>query len=254
MFRIDRSRVNISEARELQVTLVDSAVTAPEQQPQAIEIRPDPYEEAQKRAEELLDSAHREADAISLRAEELLHQAEIDSENLKTEATKLGYELGYSEGRAEGEQLFDALISGQSQEFANILAELKRAGETMISDMEEDIIDLCFSVLRKITALDNASDGEIFRSIIKKALSQVDLDGKISIRLSHEDYERFFPDGTAVFDVNDMSVTAAVVSDPEFAPGDIAVDTESETIIAGPETQLRNIELAFKYRIGKDNE
>ncbi len=255
MFRIDRSRVNIAEGRELQVTFADSGTFEfPEGCIATRERQPDPCETARIKAEEIVEHARREADAARLCAEEVLQRAEIDAEKLKTEARQLGYELGYNEGRAEGEQQYDALINGHTETFINVLAELERAGETMISNMESDIIDLCFSVLRKITMFDRTVDGEIFKAMIKNAVSQVDLTGKVTIRLSHEDCARFFPDGVAVFDINDTSLVATVSSDPEFTDGDIAVDTESETVLASAETQLHNIEMAFKYRIGKENE
>ena len=183
-------------------------------------------------------------------AKELLRDAEAEAERLKAEARRQGFELGYNEGSAEGALRFESLTAEHAESFSSVLAELKHAGDTMVSDMESDMIDLCFSVLRKVAALDRTTDGEIFKSIIKKAMSQVDLTGKVSIRLSHEDFDRFFPNGEAIFDINDTAVTAAVVSDPEFSGGDIAVDTDSETVLAGADTQFRNIEIAFRHRIG----
>ncbi len=251
MFRIEKSRVIISEIRELATKTDDAADHDEAAVIEAPEVRPDPLETAQKLAEELLLTASNEAEAKILRADEVLREAKAAAEELKNEAMKAGYELGVSEGEAEGQRRYDALIKEQSKALKNVLAEIKRAGDTMISDMENDIIDLCFSVLLKITSLDRMLDGEIFKSIIRKAMSQVDLTGKVSIRLSHEDFERFFPEGTAVFDINDKDITASVSSDPEFRGGDIAVDTDSETVVAGAAAQLKNIEIAFRHRLGR---
>lgn len=256
LFRIERSRVNISEIRELRVVNVDGS-EAPAEPSEEIPLPAEPVPDlvgiAEEKAAEIINTAHREADALRLRAEELVHKAEVDSEQLMTEARQLGYELGVSEGRADGEEEYNTLIAGHTQAFNSVVESIKRAGDSMIADMEGDIIDLCFSVLSKIAAVDRVSEGDIFKSIIKKAVSQVDLTGRISVRLSHEDFVRFFPDGQAVFDINDTDITATVTSDSEFEPGDIAVDTDSETVIATAETQLHSIELSFRHRIGRDN-
>jgi len=256
LFRIEKSRVNISEVRELQVTVISAEASATgltEERVSAAPPQSSPYESAQAKATALLENTRREADALALQSKELLREAQAESERLKNEARQQGFDMGYSEGQAEAQQMFEALTAGHAEVFSNVLADIKHAGDTMISEMEGDIIDLCFSVLRKIAAFDRTTDGEIFKSIIKKAMSQVDLTGKVSIRLSHGDFERFFPNGTAVFDINDTSVTASVTSDPEFVEGDIAVDTESETVLAGAETQLRNIEIAFNHSLGSGN-
>ena len=251
MFRIERDRVKFSDISELHITEIDAKASS---EP-AVEI-PDPYEGAREKAIALLETASNESDNMKRRAKEQLQAAENDAERLRDEARREGYEQGFNqgfeEGRAEGEQIYGAMIRSNEDALANTLAEIKQAGDTMISDMESDIIDLCFSVLRKITALDKATDGEIYKSIIKKAISQVDLTGRVTVRLPHEDFERFFPSGTVNFEINDTTVTANIVSDPEFAEGDIAVDTDSETVIATAETQLHNIEVAFKHSIGRD--
>ena len=250
LFRIERDRVKFSRVSEFQITDLDfKSVSAVPETP--AEPRPDPFEKAQEKAMELLENAVNEADAMMQQAKDVLTAAKSEAERLSEEARQQGFEHGYEEGRSEGEQLYQAMIAGNTEAFTNTLIDIKRAGDTMISDMEGEIIDLCFSVLRKITALDRATDAEIYKSIIKKAVSQVDLTGKVSVRLSHEDFDRFFPNGTAVFDINDTTVTTTVLSDPDFAAGDIAVDTDSETVLACAETQLRNIEIAFRHNIGR---
>ena len=253
MFRIERSRVNISGVRELQVTVLsrETASAAPvESGVQQTLAFPSECETAQTGATELLEIAQRDADGIVRQAQELLSKAQADAEALKAEAQHLGFEQGYENGSAEGMTRFNALMAEHKETFSTVLSELKRAGDTMVSDMEDDIVDLCFSILRKITAFDRANDGDIFKSIIKKSISQVDMTGKVTIRLSHEDFERFYPDGKAIIEINDTEITAAVVSDPEFSGGDIAVDTDSETVLAGAETQLRNIEFSFRHHLG----
>lgn len=253
MFRIDRSRVKISDPCSVEISreIQDKSETSAEE----LAARREEENEisrgmAEKLAEEITSDARRQAEVIEVQAALLADQAKHDSELLKSEAMAIGYE----EGLAKAEADYMKFVKENDNALNRVLTEIERGRSEMFKEMEAEMIDLCFAVIKKIATMDRERDGEIFKSIIRKVLNQMDTTSKFTIRLSDEDFERFFPGGEATFAVGDSQVTVAVVADPELQGGDIIAESENETVAAGVDVQIKNIELAFRRGLGKTNE
>ena len=88
--------------------------------------------------------------------------------------------------------------------------------------------------------------GGVFESLIKNALRQIAPDDKVRLRISANDYERFFPEGSAVFELgNGITVSASILKDLSLGEYDCIIDKDDSTVDAGFNTQLKLVELAF---------
>lgn len=271
MFRIDRSRVHINatevvriyaekeeeeEADELQPPEIneddrddapydaeaeDGSETGIETEPTETEIEPEI---------EMPDAIKAMSEQAAAEARETVFQAELDSVKIKADAEA----LGYKEGAKRADERYAALLSENKESLSRVISEMEAGRTKMLASMEEEIIELCFAIVRKISDVDRTKDGEIFKTAIRKALARTDMASTITIQLSSEDFERFFPEGEAVFDTPDGRVTVAVAGSSELDGGDIVIDSEDETITAGIGTQIKNIELRFRQRLGKTDE
>jgi flagellar biosynthesis/type III secretory pathway protein FliH len=269
LFRIDRNFVNLAAVRSVQVggeAIEADAAGAPLEAAasvaditynvhnnvhnQANEILNDAEARAKARAMQIIEDAREEAAAILLEARE---QVEEERENAWQEGYAEGSERGersYDEKLAEklreNEDILDAKLREDNESLKNVISELYDERERTYNEIEEELVNLAIEIVKKIINPAEEAAGGIFESLIRNALRQTTLDGKIVIRVGPVEYERFFPTGSAFFELDrGVTVTASVLRDVSLGEGDCVIDTEEATINAGLDSQLRYIKLAF---------
>ena len=198
----------------------------------------------------IIEDARKEAEAVMQSARE---QAEDEREQARKE--------GYAEGAEEGKRSYDELLDGKMRELENEFGEkIREDDETLkrtiaelydertrtYESLEEHVVGLALEIVKKV--LDPSEDefGGVFEMLIKNALKQINPDKKIIIRVGPTEFERFFPSGSASFEMDrGVTITASVLRDASLEAGDCIIDTEGETLNVGLDSQLKYIELAF---------
>lgn len=192
-------------------------------------------EEANEEAEKILAMANEKAKEIAANA-----GAEAD------EILKNAYEQGYSEG---AEKAKEEIMSRFEEEYAilkSLISQVEKSRETMIEELEDEIITLILDTSKKVINVALEKDDNVFEGLIKNALCMIKREGKIVVRVSQDDYSRFFKTGRAEFILNNELIKASVVEEPMFEKGDCVVESEGETVNAGVRSQLKYVELAFR--------
>jgi flagellar biosynthesis/type III secretory pathway protein FliH len=217
----------------------DIANTLEKANAQARDIISEAEVQAKKSADDIIVSAREEASTILIEARENVE-----------EDRKRAMQEGFAEGAEEGKRSFDAQLGAKLREdderLKRVIEELYDERAQTYDGLEDEVIGLSMEIVRKIVS--PAEDSlDAFRSLIENALRQLKPEGKITMRISLDDYERFFPSGSATFELSSgVAMTASVQRDAVLAQGDCIIDTGDITINAGLETQLKHIELAFK--------
>jgi len=286
LFRIDRNLVNLAAARSVQVdhetgdtevgavgATIDALTSATARaHQQAYQIVSEAEAKAIAEAMKIVAEAREEADELIRSAREQIakerdaakqkgydegaelgkrsYDAKLDKE-LRENADKLAAQINENEEKLnarlrESEEELSAKLRGDDEALGRVLGELQDERARTYAALEDEVIALALGIVRKI--LDPAEEdfGDVFTALIKSALKQMNPDGKVFIRLSTSDYERFFPSGGAAFELdNGAAVSAAIIKDTMLAEGDCIIDTNEATVNAGVDTQLRNIEIAF---------
>jgi flagellar assembly protein FliH len=254
LFKVSRERVRLSEiprgytetelpeeAREddPQVAGEDVAVR---EEGAAAEEKADEEAAARERAEALVAEAEAEASRI-------LEEVRLRAEELRRDA----YDGGFSEGRAEGEKkaaaAAAAAAAGERAAFERVLAEFNAERNRALDEFETArgrIKTLIFEILRKIVNLQYENDDNFFGAVIEDALERVKPAEKLTVSVGEADYERFFPSGSAVFNVDGEEVAATVVKASSLGPTEIIIDSGDVTVNAGPHTQLGRVEAALE--------
>lgn len=251
MFRIDRRMVNLTPAGQV--------IIRDDEQPAGEPAGPAPDDGGVSSAD------RRSGDRMPLPddeeiAETLVEQAEIEAalkiqeaqeraDDIREQARRDGYEEGRAEAARELEDMKARQLDRQKEDAAQlkrVLAEVERERDAMIDELEEDFIQLSLATAKKIINAALENDDTLIESMLQKALQQMKTDGKLTIRVSNAEFERFFSAGSASFVLGDGTVTASVVEESSMAPGDIVLESEGETIDAGVDSQLKKIELAFR--------
>jgi len=196
--------------------------------------------EAEQQAKQIVDNARDEAAVIMLNAQE---QAEQECSR--------AFQEGYAEGVQEGKRLYDERLAVKINEddevLKRVLREIYDEMKRMYDGLEEESVGLAIEIVRKVIAPAEEAVGGVFESLIRNALRQITPDGKIIIRVSPTEYDRFFSSGSSTIALdNDVVVAASVIRDATLAGGDCIIDAENETINAGLSSQLKYIALAFK--------
>ena len=257
MFRIDRNLVNLATARSVQVDGDDSEVGAegvPYNATTSVNyMAQEMIKSAEAKAAAIIDDARNEKAALMLTARE-------EAEEARRAAWQEGYAEGAEEGRraAEKERLaaeegrrtavmeYEKKAQEDDEMLKRVIGELYEERERTYSGLEDEIVGMSLDIVKKVINPAEETLGGVFESLIRNALRQIAPEGKVVIRVSPAEYERFFSSGSAVFHLDKgVTVTASVLRDASLSEADCIIDTEDETVNAGLDTQLKYIKIAF---------
>ena len=206
--------------------------------------------DAKRTAEGRITAILREAESL---AQEKLREADKQIKAIHDSARQAGYKEGYDEGLQHGydkgknEALQISMEQNRAaqQQISDLLTEITAAREAYFNSIEAEIIDLALAVAAKITHTALQKDDTALNAIIINALRQMRRQGKITIRISEEQYNTFFNAESATFVLGDESISAAILGDPALDDGDILLEAEGETVNAGVDSQLKYLALAL---------
>ncbi|HYO63796.1 MAG TPA: type III secretion system stator protein SctL [Pyrinomonadaceae bacterium] len=185
------------------------------------------------RGRSVIKRAVAEAEAEARR---ILAEAEREAAGLRESAAAAARELreaAYLEGREE------ALA-----EFNRLLLDARERRDTALSDVERDVLRLAVKLAEKIIGREIQTDPATVADIVAAALRHARQHETLTVRVHPSDFPhvqtfraRLDPSGRARF--------LDLVSDPGVAPGGCVIESESGTVDARLETQLRVLERAL---------
>ena len=210
-------------------------------------------------AQAIIDSAEHEAEQIiaaaDSEAEEIIKSANAQAEEVFKNAEEQGRNEGFEAGLNEGRLVYEEKAKQDDESLKNVIAEIYNSLEDAKIGLEAEVLELSTQILRKVVNFSDETEYEPFIPMLKNALKQVRIGGKIYIRVGAEEYERFFSSGSAEIELDGgITVEAAVIKDVTMQPGDLIIDTDAETVNAGFTTQLKQLELVFKQQLDSNYE
>jgi len=252
LFRIDRSLVNLSTARSVHLDSNGREAGAEGGYPDAAASVPD-IALVNEQAQEILilaeSKAKEDADKVITSAREesalILLKVRDEAEEIRRQA----WAEGFAQGSEEGKRSFNEQLEEKKREddevLRSVIQKLHDELKSTYDELEGEVVGLSMDIVKKIISPDNESS-DAFEALIKNALKQVNPNGRIIIRVSPAEFERFYPSGGVTYILDGgMTVTASVLRDASLGTGDCIIDTEESTINAGIDSQMKYIELAF---------
>lgn len=177
---------------------------------------------------------------VNQQCEQMIEDARLKVSEIEKEAYEKGFAEGQKAGSEVGEKMADALL----QQYSASLNALNSLRSELFTTSEREVIRLALEIARKIVKREVAIDEELILALVKVALDRVADQALITVRVNPKDYhaiERHRADaGTGA-----LSESVKLVEDPLIARGGCIVETESGTIDARIEEQLREIERGF---------
>lgn len=196
-------------------------------------------EEIRQRELRLLEEEIKRAKS---RAEAILCEAGEQAEKIKQEAGEEGYAAGLAKAssRAEEER------AQEKKSLAGALTALCAAADDLYAEMENGVLDLALYIAEHILKTEIKDNDDAYKNMVQTMLVGVRNQSNIVLKVSKEEFERFFADQEGeMWDVlKNTGIT--VVQDISLKSGNCFVETEFGYMDAGILTQLKRLEYSMK--------
>lgn len=246
MFRIDKTRISYerSEAAYTKITteLRPAQSVSGMNKAEEAQVLNDLEEQLKEKIKDAENTAKAILSGAREKAGQLVRQAEADAK----ETLEAAEEKGYIDGMHKAKQEAKAHLDKQTEAVQSLINQISSARDDMLEELEGEIISLVLETVKKIINLELERNDKVFVDIVQNALGQMKREGKIVIRVSQDDYSRFFSSGSTEIILDNERIKATVIEEPLFEKGDCVIESEGGTVNAGINSQLRHIEFAFR--------
>jgi flagellar assembly protein FliH len=186
-------------------------------------------------------SAASDPDGLRQQCEMLLVEAQMKASEIEKEA----YEKGFAEGQEAAAGIVEKSADGLLKQYSATLGELDKLRREILASCEREVIRLALEVAKKIIKREVAIDDELVLALVKVALSRVADQALITIRVNPKDRLVIERHNASRADRGLLSEAVKVIDDPLIGRGGCVIETESGTIDARIEEQMREIEKGF---------
>lgn len=179
-------------------------------------------QEARAKAAEIVAKAYSERD-------EVLRQA-------REEGLRTGFQAGYQDGLAQAEAQNKELVGQLLALVDSAQGEIER----LLRDTEPQLIDLAFTIARRIIQAELSLRPELVTEIVAAAIEEARGNGSRLIRVHPEDarlLEQYLPQAAIEAGGNQWAIRA----DPSLKRGDCIIETGAGIVDACIETQLAEL-------------
>jgi flagellar assembly protein FliH len=180
-------------------------------------------------------------DAVQQECELLLLQTRAKVSEIEKEA----YEIGFAQGQKAGLEVGEKMVESLLKQYSVSLEELNKLRKEVFSSSERQVIRLALEIAKKIVKREVAIDEELILTLVKVALDRVTDQALITIRVNPKDYHAIERHHASRPDAGALNETVKLIEDPLIGRGGCVIETDSGTIDARIEEQLREIEKGF---------
>lgn len=212
-------------------------------------------ESLEKERTEILDSAKREANALTADAKattmSVIKKAETECIKLREEARREGHDQGYAEGRTESLEKYKTYIDAAGR----LLSEINSRKEAYYISGEEEMRETVFELVRKVIGVELKADPAIIDGIIGEAAKNFRNSDYIKITLADDEIsERFITDKKLMRDIIPYIPEIEIEFDDEAPEGTVIIDDGAEIVDASIPTQLDFLKEILRNTRGEDTE
>lgn len=183
-----------------------------------------------RQIEQEIERLHREA-------EEILARAEAEGEALRQQAQKKGYKEAYQKAQEDvSQERMD-----EEATFRHFVEEIESGYRDNMARIEDGILQVALSVAEKILSISLERNDEAFLGIVRNTASMLSQENRKSMRVSTEDFARFFGEPESEIWQEMESAGVTVVSDPTLKRGDCIMISDYGSVNTGVRSQMQHI-------------
>lgn len=208
----------------------------PEKEPSAVDF-------AQIQAEAILADARREAQSI---LEKAVEEAQAELEQLRKIANEDGYNMGFSQGLAEGRRQaqteLEEKAAAQEQEIQTFLKEAVRARDEILDESKEGLKELALAIAEKVIRISLKSSGGVLVRMIESATAKRRRCEWVQVYIADCDARaaaETIPELTQA--LSRLSERVRIIPMADDEPGTCIIEMPDEIIDASVSTQLDNL-------------
>lgn len=194
------------------------------------EILEEKKKQAESEAQEYLEKARQQADAI-------LADAEQQSEQIREMARQEGVSTGHEEGMKQGMQEVELMREKVETEREN----QKREYEQLLHNTEGRYVDILCQLLRKLTGVIVEDRKEVILHLIRSGFSDIEPAKKYIVRVSADDLLYVESKKEDIIEKTGIDGVIEIQEEKGFAKGECMIETDTQMIDCGFHTQLENM-------------
>ncbi len=204
---------------------------------QEVEVVPevDYVAEAKEEAERILEEARAEADAVR-------QEARIQAENVKETARNEGYQKGYEESTARGEQELAIKLA----ELEEKKEELFQNYEAKLADMEPQLLDAIIQVVEKVFHIQFADKKEILLYLLSNTINGIEGCRHFQIRVGRNSYEYVNAHKAEIEARIGSDMTLDVIAGSAIAEDKCMIETDTGVFDCSLDVEFENLIKALR--------
>lgn len=150
-------------------------------------------------------------------------------------------EESYQRGLQDGKNLAERGLLNVFKGLRTAAEDLQLLREKVLRDSEDDLLNLTFAIARKILTREVTQDRQIVLRLIKTALSGLNEQDELIIRLHPDDHALLTSNNSMTLQKELSTVRFQLKADPTVEIGSCQIETDRGTVDAGFEAQLDEV-------------
>ncbi|MEH7122858.1 flagellar assembly protein FliH [Bacillus sp. JJ1773] len=194
-------------------------------------------EEAQRKAEEILNSARHEAELIRQQLDENIQAFEQEKERMAAEAHQTGFEAGLTEGREKGYVEYHEVI----QSAHDIVESSKKDYRSRVESSEREILEIGIKVAQKILGKTIEENEEEILFIVRRALKEARDNQEVQLHVHPSHYDFLLSNKEELKMIFPKEIDLFIYPDDELAVSSCIIESVNGRIDASIDSQLEEI-------------
>ena len=221
------------------------------------DVSPAELKEAERASKEMLAEAEAERDRM-------LEEARTEAEQIKKDAEEKGYNDGYQQGLADGEDaaekkanaIYRERINQWETAVAGAIDGIQQERKESFQRYLEELKDVVLTIAEKVIHVSLGTSGEVIKKMIVTEVEKLHKTEWIKIYIDKVDYDRLVEvDEDVARELYRVSDNIKFVVMDKEQSGYVVIETPQEMIDIGVDTQLENVkEAARSVPLGGDSE
>ena len=192
---------------------------------------------------------HKKTVAENQEAEEerkkLLSATEEKVDEIKNEAFNEGFEAGRLKGMQKRYDEAEPLVL----QVNSVMEQLNSLRQAVRFQAEKELVELALQIAKKVVAEEIKLPNDVIKNIVKAALHETEVQGKIYLYLHPDDYEFLLKSKADLEHYLNEEQTLVLRQNPELKPGSIYVESDEEIISRSIEDQFDKLEETLTEQI-----
>lgn len=188
--------------------------------------------EAEKKAEEIINAAHAEAEKIKARA----------ANDGESEGFDIGFKAGYKKAYDENKARLDSECSGFLHELETCIRDVESKKNEIINNYKGELKDLALAIAEKVIHVSLKSSGEVIEKMILSSTDKLKTKSWAKIYISKGDAQRLMEgDSDFLRSISHISENVKIIAMDNENEGTCIVELPDQIIDSSVQTQLDNI-------------